>query len=300
VLTVLEPAPAAAPTRDDDDEDDEDGDAGPVPNFIHVTGSNSNRNREPQPLRDTPLSLRACHALSALYLHLHESQARKSGTSLSRLDQAYNFNRRALLGRRRLFGKDHEAYRDSLRMTIAICRSRGEIEVAEGHAASLGGGRDSRRGTGYVVDEVVVVSLDDAESNNASDEDTISISERDSDSDTIFVSGTWDSKDGRGWRYNDDDQETVVQGLGGGAPRRSGLSRRGQRVRSGMKNIEIKKAAKVKEIFGKEKDRVIVEERPTRSSDYWTKAPATPPPAYHWRAGSAEKLLRRNARNAYA
>jgi hypothetical protein len=132
-----------------DDDDVDDGDA-------RVSNS------EQQPPRDTPFSLRACHALSALYLYLHESQARQAGTSLFHLDQAYTFNRRALLGRRRMFGGDHKVYHDSLRVAIAIYKAMGETEVAEGHAAALRNARVLGGGTGDGVDEAVVLSLDSA------------------------------------------------------------------------------------------------------------------------------------------
>jgi len=178
-LTVLEPTAtrdAAAATDSEDDTDD----PGPGPNFIHVTNPNNPH--------DDDLSLRACNALSALYLYMHLRKSHSQSPSTSYLSLAYTFNRRALLGRRRLFGKDHEAYRESLRLTVAIFKARGETEVAEGHAVAL------RKGSGRAfrnlneVDDVVVVDLGNGEGDgdgnyNWDDEDDYKDKAKDRDSD---------------------------------------------------------------------------------------------------------------------
>jgi hypothetical protein len=74
---------------------------------------------------DTALMLRSCQALAALCLQQ------------GRLDEAHGFCKRAWLGRRRIFGKEHAAYRESMLLNIEICRAKGQIEVADGYMAAL-------------------------------------------------------------------------------------------------------------------------------------------------------------------
>ena len=74
---------------------------------------------------DTALMLRACQALAALFLQQ------------GRLDEADGFCRRALLGRRRIFGKEHAMYRESMLLNIEICRAQGQTEIADAYMAAL-------------------------------------------------------------------------------------------------------------------------------------------------------------------
>jgi tetratricopeptide (TPR) repeat protein len=74
---------------------------------------------------DTALMLRACQALAALYLRQ------------KRVDEADGFCRRAWLGRRRIFGKEHATYRESMLLNIEICRAKGQVVVADAYMAAL-------------------------------------------------------------------------------------------------------------------------------------------------------------------
>jgi hypothetical protein len=74
---------------------------------------------------DTALMLRACQALAALYLRQ------------KRLDEAHGFCKRAWLGRRRIFGREHATYRESMVLNIEICKAKGQVEVAEAYMAAL-------------------------------------------------------------------------------------------------------------------------------------------------------------------
>ena len=74
---------------------------------------------------DNALTLRACHALAQLYKEIDQ------------IDEANAFCRRALLGRRRILGPTDPLYKESMRLTIDICRANGETELAEAYEAAL-------------------------------------------------------------------------------------------------------------------------------------------------------------------
>jgi hypothetical protein len=74
---------------------------------------------------DMAFTLRASHTLAEILLHR------------GKLDEADQFFRRALLGRRQLYGKDRPLYRKTMIVAIEICKARGESELAEACEAAL-------------------------------------------------------------------------------------------------------------------------------------------------------------------